>query len=514
MANQRNVTSIILLIACSVLLIAGCTERSGSGGSFSVAVSDDAVILGNPPTVMNQADPDRAAPAVERLFRRDRQGEAVPYLADSYQVSDDKLSITIELKQGIKFHDGSDFNSEVAKWNLDRYIATERAELAKVQSVVTTGDYTVVLRLSEYDGLLLQYLSAIPGMMVSKQSVEKNGDEWAESNPIGTGAYRFVKWDRDQRIVYEAFDEYWQGKPKLDELVIEVIADPFAQKASLETGEVDAIMSIGPKDANELKQAGKVEVNTSELAASALGLLPDSANPDSVYANLKVRQAVWHAIDFAAIADTLGFGYHEPTYQLATQGSGAYNPDVQGYPYDPAAAKKLLKEAGYEAGFATKLYGQNLPAYSDILTAVQGYLKEVGIEAKVELVDQGKYFEMLTGGPEKGGWKDGMTIVPFTIVPNELGAYSRLLGPGVSAARLPVVYNSEELQGLIGEAAKEADPAKRNDLIQQMQETATDEHATLFWIYAAKTISANQANVKGANFSTPQWTPEQISLED
>jgi peptide/nickel transport system substrate-binding protein len=513
MANRRILTSVIGLVAGSLLFMSGCTDRS-DGGTFSVAVSEDAVILGNPPTIMKQSDPDLAAPAIERLFRRDRQGEPVPFLADSYQVADDHLSITIELKQGIKFHDGSDFNAKVAKWNLDRYIATERAELAKVQSVEVTGDYTIELRLSEYDGLLLQYLSAIPGMMVSRQSIEEHGEEWAETHPVGTGAYRYVKWDRDQRIVYEAFDGYWQGEPKLDELIVEVIADPFAQKASLETGEVDAIMSLSPKDANELKQAGQYQVNASELAASVLGLLPDSANPDSVYSSLLVRQAVWHAIDFEAIANTLGYGYHEPTVQLATEASGAYNPDVQGYPYDPNAAKALLKEAGYESGFATTLYGQNTPAYSDILTAVQAFLQEVGIEAKVELVDQGKYFEMLTGGPEKGGWKDGMTIVPFTIVPNELGAYSRLLGPGVSAARLPVLYNSDELQGLIGNAAKEADPARTKEIIHQMQKTATDDHATLFWIYAAKNISAVRPDVKGANFSTPQWTPEQISLED
>lgn len=488
-------------------------EASASGGTFRVAVHEDAMILGNPPTVMSQGDPDNSAPAVERLFRRDRQGEPVPFLAESYSVADDNLSITIELKQGIKFHDGSDFNAQVVKWNLDRYIATERAELANVQTVEVTGDYSIKLVLEKYDGMLLQYLSAIPGMMVSQKSVEENGEEWAEKNPVGTGAYKFVSWNRDQSIEYERFDGYWQGTPKLDKLVIEIIVDPFAQKASFERGEVDAIRNLSPKDANDLMQSNKYIVEASDLAASALGLLPDSNNANSKFADVRVRQAVWHAIDFEAIANTLGYGYHEPTFQLGTKASGAFNPEVEGYPYDPEAAKALLKEAGFENGFSTNLYAQNTPGNADILTAVQGYLQGVGIDAKVDLLDQGKYFEMLTGGPDKGGWKDGLSIVPFTIVPNELGAYSRLLGPGVSAVRLPVLYNPDEMQELIGQASVESNPAKAKQLIHQLQKMGTDEHAVLHWIYAAKTISAVQPYVKDANFTAPNWTPELISVE-
>lgn len=537
MVARKQLALMLGLITCMIILAVGCTNKSASvntgieanastenisadadhsvsGGTFTFAVSEDAIILGNPPTLMKQSDPNYAAPAVERLFRRDQQGEPEPYLAESYNIADDNLSITIELKQGIKFHDSSDFNAHVVKWNLDRYIATERAELAKVQSVEAAGDYTVKLHLKEFDGMLLQNLSGIPGMMVSQKSVEENGEAWAEMNPIGTGAYQFVSWDRDQRIIFKRFEGYWQGTPELDKLVIEVIVDPFAQKASFETGEIDAIMSLGPKDANELKQADKYNIEASDLASSVLGLLPDSAHSDSVYSNVKVRQAVWHAINFEAIAETMGYGYHEATFQLATEASTANNPNVKGYPYDPERAKALLKEAGYADGFATTLYAQNTPGYSDILTAVQAFLQEVGITAKVELVDQGKYFEMLTGGPEKGGWKNGLTIVPFTIVPNELGAYARLLGPGVSAARLPVVYNPDELQDFIGKASNEPDPAKAKSMIHDMQKVATDDYAAFFWIYATKNISATQPYVKGANFNAPQWTPEQIKLEE
>ncbi|WP_276352182.1 ABC transporter substrate-binding protein [Cohnella caldifontis] len=484
-----------------------------SGGTLNVASLEDAVILGNPPTIMNQADPNYAAPAVERLFRRTDDGEIEPFLAKGYEVAADRTSITIGLNQGIKFHDGADFNADAVKWNLDRYIETKRSELAKVRSVDVVDEYTVKLNLTEYDGLLLPYLSSIPGMMISPKSAGEHDPQWTETHPVGTGPYKFVSWDRSQKIVYEKFADYWQGEPKLDRLVISVIADPMTQAAAFENGDVDVLMNVDAKSASDLQAKGKFDVTPSKLANAVLGLVPDSAHEKSVYANLKVRQAVWHAIDFAAIAKTLGYGFFEPTTQLAAPGSAAYNADVKGYAYDPEAAKKLLAEAGYAQGFDTTLYAQNTAGYANILTAAQGYLKAVGINAKVELLDQGKYATMLTGGPEKGGWSDGLTIIPFTVVPNELGAYTRLLGPQVSAVRMPSLYNPDEMKTLIGEAAVEPDPDKARNLVRQIQKVATDDQAALFWIYASKNVSAKQKYVKDDHFNSPQWTPEQVWLD-
>jgi peptide/nickel transport system substrate-binding protein len=484
-----------------------------TGGTLTVASLEDAVVLGNPPTIMNQADPNYAAPAVERLFRRTDEGELEPFLAKSYEVAADRSSITIALNTGIKFHDGADFNAEAVKWNLDRYIETKRSELAKVSSVDVVDAYTVKLNLTEYDGLLLPYLSSIPGMMISPKSAGEHDTQWTETHPVGTGPYQFVRWDRSQQIVYEKFADYWQGEPKLDRIVISVIADPMTQAAAFENGDVDVLMNVDTKNASDLQAKGKFEIMASNLANSVLGLVPDSAHEKSVYANLKVRQAVWHAIDFASIAKTLGYGFFEPTNQLAAPGSAAYNEEVKGYAYDPETAKRLLAEAGYAKGFDTTLYAQNTAGYANILTAVQGYLKAVGINAKVELLDQGKYATMLTGGPEKGGWSDGLTIIPFTVVPNELGAYSRLLGPQVTAVRMPSLYNPDEMKNLIGEAAVEPDPDQARSLVRQIQKVATDDQAAIFWIYASKNVSAKQKFVKDDHFNSPQWTPEKVWLD-
>jgi len=483
-------------------------EGPPKGGILRVGTQVGPNNLGDPTIVLSQNDPNFAAPAVERLFRRDSSGTPVPYLAEKYEVSDDQLSITIWLKQGIQFHDGAPFNAEAVKWNLDRYIATGRAELAKVKDVAVVDEYTVKLSLSEYDSLLLSYLSAIPGMMVSPKSLEEKGSEWADANPVGTGPYKIVRWEKDDRVIYERNDNYWQeGMPYLDGIEMIIIPDAMSLAAAFMNGEVDVVFGIDPKTALDL-QAAKFQVHASEQAASMLSLLPDSNNEGSVYTNLKVRQAVAHAIDFEAIAKTLGNGFFEASNQLAVNGSWAYNPNVKGYPYDPEKAKQLLAEAGYPNGFSTTLYAQNTEGYRNVLTAVQAYLKEVGINAEVDLMDQGRYHTLVTGGPEKGGWKDGLAIIPFTINPNELGAWSRLLGPEVSHIRLPSVYNPDPVKELIAKATVTSDQNELIQVVHELQRVQADEFAMAYWIYGQKSISANQDYVYDTNWHTPQWTPE------
>ena len=160
------------------------------------------------------------------------------------------------------------------------------------------------INLTEWDNTVLSNLAQSLGMMISPTAFKKNGEEWAAKNPIGTGPFQFVSWEKDIRTVYKKFDGYWQkGKPYLDGIEWVIMADPLTRMLSFKKGEVDVALSIAAKDMSGLSQEGYV-VSRRPPPSGVLCVAPDAANPNSPFANLKVRQATQHAIDTKTIAQS------------------------------------------------------------------------------------------------------------------------------------------------------------------------------------------------------------------
>ena len=219
-------------------------------------------------------------------------------------------------------------------------------------------------------------------MMVSPTSLKTLGND-AMTHPVGTGPFSFVSYQPDTSIKFQKFDGYWQkGKPYLDGIEFDFIADPVTALASFEAGEAQAIENLGPKDVSDLIATGKYNVTLSPAYVAALA--GDSAHSDSPYANISVRRAISYAIDNQAIAKTLGFGLIPSTNQLQPPDGLAYNPKVVGYPYNPDKAKQLLSEAGYPNGLQTKITFTSGATNQDLFTAVQSYLQAVGIKATLD----------------------------------------------------------------------------------------------------------------------------------
>jgi ABC-type transport system substrate-binding protein len=238
----------------------------------------------------------------------DERGLPSPWLATSWKVNEAALTVTLTLREGVKFHDGTPFNAEAARWNLLTYMAGGRPELASVETVDILNNYTIRLRLREYDSMIIPNLSTSAGMMISPTAVARHGREWADSNPVGTGPFRFVSWQRDVKQVYERFEDYWQeGKPYLDRIEWVFIADPMAQGAAFRRGDIDVIVDVAPKEAAALVRDGKYR--TTKTPTIFWGLKVDSANPHSPLSNLKVRQAIWHAINTEALSQVIGLAF-------------------------------------------------------------------------------------------------------------------------------------------------------------------------------------------------------------
>ncbi|CAG0997158.1 Glutathione-binding protein GsiB [Anaerolineae bacterium] len=446
-----------------------------------------------------------AVTSLETLITFDATGAPVPGLAAEWKVDVANKTITMVLQKGVKFHDGSDFNAKVAKWNMDGIRQSKRTELALVSSIDVVDDYTLRLNLSKYDNSILVTLGGPVGLMISQAAFEKNGGAaWSEKNPVGTGPFKLVSWQRDVKQVYARFDGYRQkGKPYLDGVEWIIVADPLVRLASFKAGESNITQNVEPKDAKQLEAEGKYQIAT--LASALYALAPDGANPDSVFAKLPVRQAVEYAIDKQTLCDTLGYGYWKPLYQAAAPGSWAENPKVVSNKYNPTKAKQLLTEAGYPTGFKTTIYTPNSPQIIvDMLTAVQGYLKAVGIDAKLEAMEQVRYGDVYAGK----GWKDGLAMAPMGLSPNEIGLLNRLFLPG--SVLLPSALRPSAFQQKLIEVGAAADNDTKQKLTWELQKIGADDNAMMIWLHSNVGVVASQKKVHNDGFNKTigvPWTP-------
>jgi peptide/nickel transport system substrate-binding protein len=380
------------------------TAQPKHGGTLKIIVSADTNSL-YPPEQFGPEYNYQCVPCLETLVRMDEKGGFAPFLAESYEEDTVAKTITLTLRKGVKFHDGTVFDAQACKWNLDQLRGSQftGVNFLGVSSIDVVDDYTVRVSFSNWDSVFLYNLTYC--QMVSPTAFEQNGIDWARENPVGTGPFKLVTWQRDVQKVYERFDDYWQpGKPYLDKIIINIIADPMVQVASFLAGENDMVLGLNPTDAAKLKDNPDVEISQSILKGLTDGLMPDSVSPDSPFSNLQVRQAVSYAIDRQSIADAVFKGFAQVAYQSNGPACYSYNPNIVGYPYNLEKAKALLAEANYSHGFTTTLWCRSEQMFQDLYTAVQSDLAAVGIKVDLQLVSKGKYDEIYFGG----GWPKGL----------------------------------------------------------------------------------------------------------
>ena len=362
---------------------------------------------------------------IEGLLKENNKGEISPWLAESYQLADDRTSMTYKLRKGVKFHDGSDFNATVVKWNLENVIAAKQAP--NWSSVDIVDDYTVRINLSKWQNTMW---SGFGASMISKAAFDKNGIDWVRQNPVGTGPFKFVSYEKDATFTGIKNPDYWgkgaDGKPLpyLDGVKISFIPDSVTQESAMQAGEADMlVIKHGSKVASDLAALG-LTVKSAAIDTSVL--IPDTANPDSPWANQKVREAVEYAIDREAIAKGMGYGYWKPAYQIPGSADLPYDPNFSlGRKYDVEKAKQLLTEAGYPNGFTTTIIAAPASLNVDIPVAVQGYLAKIGITVDVQYPDAGKF----TTDYWFGKWQNGAVYEPIAGFPNYMLIFSILFNP-------------------------------------------------------------------------------------
>jgi ABC-type transport system substrate-binding protein len=442
---------------------------------------------------------------------KDENGGVKPWLVSSWQWTDDRTALILTLNEGIKFHDGTDFNAYSVKYGLDLLREGWPAQIAAFSSVEVVDEYTVRMNLSTISNEALFELAILLGNCggVSPTAIQTYGRDYMVTHPVGTGPFEFVSYSKDVGVKFTRFDNYWQeGKPYLDSVEYIYIDDPVTAKASFLAGEADAIGAIEPIDASELSKVGKFNLTTAP--STILSLISDASHSYSPFAKLEVRQAVSYAIDNKAIVDAIGYGYLEPAYQYSYPGQPMYDPNIVGYPYNPEKAKELLAAAGYPDGFDTTITYDTGMGYDTTMVAVQRYLADVGIRAELQPVTGAKKSAL-----QRSGW-DGLLIFrPYLAIGYPIQKHL-LSGLSERAKNYVSILHVPEIESMIDKSLAETTDAAMAKDLQEVNRLITDEYCIVNPLYVLPAIGATYPYVQDAQLWDPWqevWTPDKAWIK-
>jgi peptide/nickel transport system substrate-binding protein len=352
--------------------------------------------------------PAGVAPQItlQTLLKEQLDGSLTAGLAASYDVVTDAASssVTFHLQKGVKFSDGTDFNAKAVKWNLDSIKAAPAyaSSWSNWKSIDIIDDNTIKISFNVWKNGNIRSFADTLSYMISPTAFEKNGIDWVRWHAVGTGPFLMKDFQRDVDYTGTKNPTYWEtGKPYLDSFQYLFVTDEMTRVALFKSGGAEVVNCNGNgRVANDMKASGY------QTVSQALGpniLVPDSANPDSPWSNLKVRQAAEYALDKEAIASTFGAGWWTAAYQFSTPNSKAYDANLAPRKYDIAKAKALLTEAGYPNGFKTTMIAGPFLLNRDVVIAIQSQLGKVGITCDLQFPDMGKWSEI-----SQNKWKNAI----------------------------------------------------------------------------------------------------------
>jgi peptide/nickel transport system substrate-binding protein len=531
---------ILLPLVLPLLLAAGCSRKGPDFYSAQGPVADGDMLIEssigdaktlNPALSDESAGGDIIGLVFNGLLRYGPDMKLQPCLAEKWTVSKDGRTITYFLRRGVKFHDGVEFTAKdvlfTYKVFTDPTVNTPyAADYQTIKDVEILDPYKVKVTYKKpfAPALSSTFTSILPEHLLEGKDI--NHDDDFNRHPVGTGPYEFVKWKTAQEIVLQANPDYWEGKPHIRRFIMRIIPDQSAEFLSLLKGEVDAMgawTSGGLTPEQYARETGTPRFTDSydkyesdQFAYVYIGW--NLGNP--LFRDVRVRRALTMAIDRRAIIQNVVYGLGSICTGPFVPGSWACNPDVKPWPFDPARAGELLREAGWRPGpdgilhkvlegrdtpFRFKLYtNQGNVSRERIAVIVQQQLKQVGIDCRPQImewttllneyIDKRKYDAMVMGwqfGPEPDcylSWDSSQT-----------GEHQYNM----------VGYKNKTVDRLLVEGRETLDQAKRAAIYRRIHKILHDDVAATF-LYVPDSLSAVHKRFKGleANRYGIGWHPE------
>ena len=455
-----------LLLACAVILPARAAEVVVAFGAEPV-----------------QVDPTRSSAGVDQYFTNlfyeqllavDPHLERVNWLAESWQVDqgDTDTVIRVTLRENVRFHNGDVLTSDDFRYAYDRQrdpVSRNAGRFRYIRDLVVLDERRFDIVFGTPDGAFIPLNLAL--WAIPRRYFEEVGDAGVQAHPIGTGPWKFVSRKPREELVVERFEDYWNpaARPAADRLVIKIIPEDTTRVAAFKTGAVDWIDAVPPALIADFETLPGVRV-VSLPAPNNLFLNIHATDPRSPLADVRVRQAVAHAVDFDAIIEFILYGQGIRTAQLAP-GSLGHDPDLAPYPYNPERARALLAEAGFDRGINVNCYNLTTPRepyIKEMGEAVFAYLGTVGIRCRVVQLEYGAWINLgrvnarpLMDGIMSTMWGHGLPGDPTDPWSGHLHSHGDGWGP--------YSYHADpEIDRLVEEFRTTLDPDTRERLARQL----------------------------------------------
>ena len=486
----------------AALLLAAVTMLSGCGGGASQEAKTNDIVLAEG-TDLKALDPQESGDiysnfflkhVYNRLFKLNAENEIECDLAESYEILDD-VTYHIVLKQGVKFHDGSELTANDVKFTLERAKekSNTKVNAENIDTVTVNSDYDLTVTTKAPYPSFLYFLSGENMSIVSESVVseaEADGGVYGDS-PIGTGPFKFVEWAPNDHWTIERFEDYFGEAPLADSLTCRIIPEASARVIALENNEVDAVLTVGAVE------SANVEANPDLVLESgispALSYLGLNCRKGPL-ADKKVRQAISYGINKQEIIDTVLEGQGEVANSYMGKTIPGWNESLEPYPHDPEKAKELLAEAGYGDGFTLKLYASG-DQNNRTAQLIQAQLGEIGITVDINMYDWGAFTEAVNRGDEDifiMGWANRSGDPDYSITP--------LFHSSSIGFNNGCYIEDAKLDEMIDSAKSEMDSDARMQEYKDIQ-TYLKELSPMVPLYYSETTSARRADLQGFEFN-------------
>ncbi len=489
-------------------------DAAGTAAAASTASGDNTVTICYPDTLttcflpFSSSTGDRfsVAPAIESLGRPDAEGNMQPWLADSFTTDPENLTVTIKLKEGIKFSDGTDFNADAVLWNFDKMKeGGKESELGNPESYEKTDDYTITVKYSAWANNWETVLGEV--YIYDPKAFDDNGEDWASIHAVGTGPYVMTEYIPEDHISFVKNDNYWQeGKPYLDGVKIVFMTDITTQQAAFMNGEVDLLSTNDATLTQTLISQGfeSIAAQAPDLGSIKYFMFA-SGDAESPFHNEAVRKAVLHSIDWDGYVQSLTGGLGVKVTQFGVPGAWSYDDTVSLPEYNVEEAKKELADAGYPNGFNTVI--STISNNNNIATLLQASLKEIGITAEIKVMETSDFNSQKKAGTYDGGIITGQGASKMDFTNNYIRLYS---SQGVNYLNMMDHPEDYETALFGARAAKTLDEKKE---LLKTSSRLMQEHALVIPVGAIFSTCFSNDRVADSGIyqvTSTVWTPEDI----
>jgi peptide/nickel transport system substrate-binding protein len=485
--NLKKLTPIIMVFALlTVVFIGNCTNSFAAAKKKTLVVAQtiDASTL-DPQKQGKMPDMNILINIFDTLVTRNAKGQLAPALATEWKAIDN-VTWQFKLRKGVKFHNGEEFDADAVKFSIDRLLDPKTtspiAELRNVKKTVVVDKHTVNIVTNEPDPILPNKTVLFGGVILPPKYVTEKGDAYIAKNPVGTGPYKFVSWQKDNQVVLEANKAYWKGAPKFDRLVIKTIPSMADMVAALKAGEVDFTTGMTADAALSLANDSHIKVVAAPWIRTYFVSLDTTVKPLN---NVKVRQALNYAVDVPAIIKNILGGRAKRVATLVPSQNFGYNPSITPYKYNPAKAKKLLAEAGYSKGFTVTFDADNL--FLTEIQAIAAQLEKVGVKVKLNVMDNKTMVSKM----------QAKTVSEMYFIGNTgwtMDALSNFQSYAKSDRRYARMKHSK-LDELVDIEETTIDPAKRKAALSQIQKILKED-ADFIYLWQLDNICAINKNIQ------------------